>query len=124
MKKAILFLILLIPAFSFSQQADTNQTVTTEQLKQAMIHMRTNLDKSDKQFKRGVQILIAGIAISTWSTFVASNDNSWRQRSTPYWMGLGAAAIIAGTVVMIDSHKFIGRAGRWEFSPGTIKYNL
>lgn len=120
MKKSLIILLFFIPFIGFSQQADSSQAVTIEQLKQGMIEMRTNLAKSHIEFNRGVAFTISGVLIGVGGAYLFKGDMKYNEPSVI----LGSALCFVGSVLMIDSHKFIGRAGRWEFSPESIKYNL
>lgn len=122
------FLIVSALLISFSTHAQIDSTAAKlQQMKAAIIHMRTELDASHREFRTGTIVTLAGFAVSfvgavlpsskiTSSGGVIPSDNTMR----PILLGVGAGLSIIGTIFMIDSHKHIGRAGKWKFSCDSI----
>lgn len=108
MKKSalVLLLITLISVAKLHAQAPINDTInrrTVEQLQADMENMKLNLAKCHSRYAAGfsLQILSAIGAVVVASIGEPNLDG--------VTVGLAAMAGI-GTVMMIDSHKFLGRA--------------
>lgn len=78
------------------------------------IHL--NLTKSHKQFKTGTLIMIAGAAMSLVGVQIISKEagDSNNNYDKPHLLYGGLALTTVGTIIQIDSHKWIGRGGRRE----------
>ncbi len=97
-------------------QAIDSTQIKIEQLRTATIFMRESFAKSHREFRAGFLISLAGSAATTIS--IAANSEK---------KGLligGSAMGFIGLLVMIDSHKFIGEAGRWRFTATSIQVDF
>ena len=39
-------------------------------------------------------------------------------------VAVGGTAVLVGAILMIDSHRHIGKAGRWQWGGNSIAYKL
>lgn len=77
--------------------------------------IQLNLTKAHNQFRTGVLITITGtlitlLGISTDESRMTDRDDS--NNSPSGLVTLGGIVGSVGTIVIIDSHRFIGRAGK------------
>lgn len=70
--------------------------------------IKLNLTKCHNQFRTGTISLVLGVLATTAGVIVNRYDSG----SGDILYIAGGAASAAGVVIQIDSHKFIGRAGR------------
>lgn len=73
--------------------------------------IQLNLEKCDKQHEVGIGLLISGAVLSGF-TATQIDSGSKQYKATRVIFGVGLACLTAGWVVVLDSHKFIGRASR------------
>lgn len=96
--KLLLTLLFTLTMFSANAQwADTTANARID-------HINLQLDKAHKQFRNGTAMVIIGLAISGVST-LADSDGGARG----FLAGFGSLLLVTGTVIHIDSHKYIGR---------------
>ena len=86
--------------------------------------MRENLDKAHKQFRVGTSMLLAGTLLSIGGAAITSDPGSSMEKVKTGVMITGGVLALAGAIFMIDSHRYIGKAGRWTFSGDTITYDI
>lgn len=67
-----------------------------------------NLERHQDQYSLGTGLMLAGIGLALADIGIRKEDG----RSKYTFSIIAAASIITGTVFQIDSHKWIGRAGR------------
>lgn len=90
-----------------SNQITILNSTDTVNLTQEINYMRNCLLKSYNQFKIGAISFCSGIAVSGIGVALISKQS---QLSLPLY-GLGGLVSIIGAAIMIDSHKWIGKAG-------------
>lgn len=95
MKKLIIALLL-----STSAQAQTPDTLTIQD-------MQYNLYRSHQEFRSGTIISLLG-ALAVLASIQAKNSDM----AIPELTYAGAGMITVGTVLHLDSHKWIGRCGK------------
>lgn len=106
MKTALSTLLLFISVSTCSAQVIQRDSSEAERIKkmESEIHlMQTNLYKSHDRFKSGLELQLVGIIGSA----------AVMQFGGPTYDGLAVGLLgftAIGTVIMIDSNKFIGRA--------------
>lgn len=99
--------ILLLTALCFTLQVkaqDFTQVKTTQD------NIQLNLGKCHKEYKTGTILQITGMLIGGMGVALLSTDKE-SQEAAPL-MYFGATFLTIGCVVHLDSHRFIGRAGR------------
>lgn len=112
MKRIILLSAFI--GFLSSASAQTDSTaIKLEQLRTGMIYMRENFKKSHNEFSIGLAGVFLGGAVSATS-LALEGDSKTR------FIVIGSFLSTVGMFVMLDSHKFIGRAGSWKFTPTSI----
>lgn len=129
--KKILFLILSLITINLSSQTDSIrfkqiETKLSELDKNTQI-LQSNLDKCHKQWVRGGSLCVFGVV----TTGVASGlyiqgiqDKSTETIATSkLFLGIGGLFTLVGSVIMIDSHKWIGKSGL-SVSNGGIVYKF
>lgn len=111
--KALLPLF-LFPILSFAQtKADSSQ------IKDALLLMRDNLNESHEYFVDGSRVFIAGSAvIGLGIAFDEADIVKHEMGNFIIFSGAGMAAV--GGIYMLISHRYIGRAGNWEFTPTSV----
>jgi hypothetical protein len=114
--KTFLFALLSIPAFA---QDDLKERILKLEINQKQIQM--NLEKSHRRLETGTFFLIAGAvtttaAIALYNRGLENGKNNWdnigRLTPSPVFLCIGGGLMVTGTVIQIDAHKWIGRAGR------------
>jgi hypothetical protein len=127
MKKLLLLIFVIIPFLTSAQQSDSTQ-IKLSQIRQALIFMRSNLEESHAQFKIGCYISLSGAAITTlgtaWKADPAKTNYEGAKSFKNITTIFGAVLLLSGTIYIIYSHSFIGRAGKWQFTPTSISYDF
>ncbi len=114
MKKLIL-IIFLSPLFAHSQIDSTE--IKIAQLKSGIIYMRDNLKKCHSEFSTGMSISFAGMFVGIASVAITTDKE---KDLRDILLIAGGGLTIIGSVIMWDSHKYIGRAGNFRFSSNSI----
>lgn len=91
-------------------------------LETQQVAIQDNLARAHKQYSTGTMIQAAGIVLTVAGGLIFShrllNNNYYdpktgeRIHGTPYIMYAGVVMTTAGTIIQVDSHKWIGRAGQ------------
>ncbi len=117
-----LVLLLLLASSTYAQ--DTQQRIAA--LEATLQTIQHDMSKCHGQFQIGLATTsfgavssVAGILIPDYNTIGASNKAT---KNT--LLIVGAAGLITGAILIIDSHKYIGRAGRFTFEVNAIKLDL
>jgi len=117
LKLAVIILTIGIPLTFVNechgQNLDSlNQRILSIEMNQRNIQL--NLKKSHKQFSTGTLLVLTGSVITTGGALLAKKDNdaSSKAKSNNALLIFGAAMTTVGVVIQIDSHKWIGRAGK------------
>jgi hypothetical protein len=111
--KPLLILLCCISLHSTAQQVDST-AIKIEQLRASMIFVREQLNESHHQFKSGLMVGVLGFAASC----------SAIPLNSPEVLIFGGVLQLMGGLIMLDSHKYIGRAGRWEYYGNGVRYHL
>lgn len=117
MKAALSFMMVFIPMLLTAQDEELKERIL--KVEQTQEQIQVNLAKGHKEFSTGTFFLIGGVATTVLATVLYNkgtrNQNSDEQgkiRPSPVLLCIGGGMITAGTVIQIDSYKWIGRAGR------------
>lgn len=95
--KHILTLILTLTLFSANAQwADTTAHERID-------HINLQLHKAHKQYRTGTALIVTGVVLNGFALLMNSDQPSG------FVTGLGSLFVLAGGVVHIDSHKYLGR---------------
>jgi|SanBayMetagenome_1026888.scaffolds.fasta_scaffold24768_1 hypothetical protein len=95
--KLLITLLLTLTMFSASAQwADTTAH-------QRIDHINLQLDKAHRQYRTGTFLVTAGLVMNGLALIAGENGGGG------FLAGFGSLFLIGGTVVHIDSHKYIGR---------------
>lgn len=113
--KKLIILFTLVHCQTQAQQVDSTQ-IKIEQIKKALNYMAGNLESAHDEYRAGIICLGIGTVATTGGIIWLSSAKE-NSRNTPTILTiLGGALQLAGSICIIDSHKFIGRAGSWRFS--------
>jgi len=124
MKRAILIL-LFAPLISLAQEDTVMAKI--KQIQTGMIYMRDNLNRAHSQFVTGAGMTLGGIAVASLGAILeptTNEDGSIDDSAQKATIIGGSVLALVGAIFMIDSHKYIGRAGKWQFTGNTITYKL
>lgn len=112
MKHFFLFCLL---GFSFALKAQQSPT-TVEDLKQQVLSLNERMDQvqlnlvtSEKRFKRGILVATIGYSLTITGGLMLGRSND---QLGQVLLVAGGATGTVGTVLMIDSFKYLGRAGK------------
>jgi len=89
---------------------------TEERLKREILEMRTdvnqiqmNLTASEKKFKRGILVATIGYTLTITGGLMLGRQND---KAGQVLLVAGGVTGAVGTVLMVDSFKYLGRAGK------------
>lgn len=109
------FFFFCLLAFSFASQAQQSPA-SIEELKQQVLglnermdQVQLNLSTSEKKFKRGILVATIGYSLTITGGLMLGRSND---QLGQVLLVTGGATGAVGTVLMIDSFKYLGRAGR------------
>ncbi len=107
-----LFPLMLTPFFAIGQQ----KPMSEEEMKQQILLLQTdvtniqlNLAKSEKTFKRGMAVATLGYAVTIAGGLMLGRKNDQLGQGL---LIAGGATGAVGTVLLVDSFKYLGRAGK------------
>lgn len=120
-------MLLFVTLKSFGQTQNAPLPTTQDSLREAIKELRDgmscvtiNLQYCHDRFQQGLAFTIAGLAGASLSLATASNS-----KDTSIALAIGGGALeFVGAILMIDSHKFIGRAGYFSFAGDKIAYHF
>jgi hypothetical protein len=111
-KNAICFILLLFSVSVYSQQMPSDVEELKKQvlsLQQNVDNIQLNLSTSEKKFKRGILVATIGYTLTITGGLMLGRQND--QLGQGLLIAGGVTGAI-GTVLMVDSFKYLGRAGR------------
>lgn len=117
MKK--LLLLLFISANSYGQVADTSMNARMEIMEKNMYKLTENLRSAHSRYRIGTKGLIVGSGLIAWGAASTAPLDTKQ-----LFVFSGSFINLLAAMIMIDSHKFIGRAGRLEYDFNSIKWNF
>lgn len=125
--------------FSVNGQVDTSINSRIKVIENQTLTMQNNLNKCHKQWVDGLGINIFGLGVSALGVVIVNQNynnysaNSGNIKPSNYKnnenvgliiTGVGGLAMLVGTIIMIDSHKYIGKAGLGIDNNGIVyKFN-
>lgn len=88
-----------------------------KQLQVSNNNIQLNLAAHQKQFSTGTFLIIGGVATSIAGFILydrqsTTPDGDGNDRKYPWFVYVGSVVTSVGVAIQIDSHKYIGRAGR------------
>lgn len=88
-----------------------------KQLQVSNNNIQLNLAAHQKQFSTGTFLIIGGVATSIAGVILydrqsTTPDGDGNDKKYPWFVYVGSAVTSIGVAIQIDSHKYIGRAGR------------
>jgi hypothetical protein len=110
--RLIVFVFLTLPLLSSAQQLPASEEDVKKQLlelNQRMDQVQLNLLTSEKKFKRGILVATLGYSLTITGGLMLGRENDELGQAL---LIAGGATGAVGTVFMIDSFKYLGRAGR------------
>ena len=131
MKKTILILLTLLNVLIVNSQTDSTINLRLNRLESNNDLIKTNLTKCHKQWTTGLGVVGSGFIVSGFGILISSTNgvykSSYNSVSNPkdgaYIIGAGGLISLIGSIIMIDSHKYIGRTGL-NIQPGKITYTF
>ena len=112
LKNTFCFVLLLFSISVYSQQTP----VDVEELKKQVLSLQQNVDNiqlnlftSEKKFKRGILVATIGYTLTITGGLMLGRQNDQLGQGLLIAGGVTGAL---GTVLMVDSFKYLGRAGR------------
>ena len=110
-------IILILTTFSIFNSTYAQSASTIEmRLKKLELNndiIQKNLYKAHKQYRDGLGMTIFGIGATIMGSSMSINDIKSKGNGDVGFIigGTGVLMLIIGNIIMIDSHKYIGRAG-------------
>jgi hypothetical protein len=111
-KNAFCFVLLSVSASAYSQQTPSDVEELKKQvlsLQQNVDNIQLNLSTSEKKFKRGILVATIGYTLTITGGLMLGRQNDQLGQGLLIAGGVTGAL---GTVLMVDSFKYLGRAGR------------
>jgi hypothetical protein len=105
-------LLFLIPILGYGQQMPSDVEDLKKQvlsLQQDVDNIQLNLSASEKKFKRGILVATIGYTLTITGGLMLGRQNDQLGQGLLIAGGVTGAV---GTVLMVDSFKYLGRAGR------------
>ena len=110
--KALVVIFLLYPSIVVSQNTDSlYQRIL--QIETNQRNIQVNLTKAHNKFSIGTTLVIAGLG-ATFASIITDEpgQDADGNPQEPILLYIGSALLTVGTIIQIDSHKYIGRAGK------------
>ena len=112
--KTTILSIALFACMTLSAQVDT---VARQQIQ----NIKMNLEKCHIQHQDGAGLFIGGLSLSVLDTtvnMISIVDDGVSYPGLVAVSAISGLAAVVGSFVMIDSHRFIGKAGATKFGVG------
>lgn len=106
----LLILFIAVPWSVNAQNYDSLRQVIKD-LQAGQYKIELNLQKANEQYSSGTLLLGIGVATSVIGAMLHTQSDDPGPAGTSLMIGGGATALVGG-IIQIDSHKWIGRAGR------------
>lgn len=113
--KFLILPLLLLPFVTRAQQTPATEEDLKKQvleLNQRVTQVQLNLETSERKFKRGIMVATIGYSLTITGGLMLGRSND--QLGQVLLITGGATGAI-GTVLMIDSFKYLGRAGKRQY---------
>ncbi|MBK6989995.1 MAG: hypothetical protein IPH33_18135 [Bacteroidetes bacterium] len=116
MKNILLVFLICISFKSKAQQIDSTQ-IKLDEFKKAVLYMSDNLQDAHERFQIGTVCMALGTAAIGVGVLLQLDTESGKTNDgATITIITGGVLSVAGAIIMIDSHKFIGKAGNWHFT--------
>lgn len=128
--KKLLIILVLLPSLSFSQVQDSTTVKIINQLNvqaESINRMSLYLDYCDGRYRTGSIMAISGVGITGAGLLINSlgNGEGNSNSNAPIIVsGIGGLLTLIGGILIVDSHKWIGRAGRVKVDKNSISYKF
>ena len=111
MRIFIIILAVSVTCASFGQSTENTDSLKTEilKLRQDVDQVKVNLAKSESKFKRGILVATLGYTVTITGGLMLGRK---QDELGKVLLVAGGATGVVGTALMIDSFKYLGRAGR------------
>lgn len=113
MKFILIPVLMVISTYAYSQTPESStshnrmDSLRIAILEQKVDEMQVNLTTGHKQYREGLHIVLGSFAGGILLALIGDAAGI----EPIGFLGAGAAGVTAGSIMMIDSHKWIGRAG-------------
>jgi hypothetical protein len=111
----VIFFFLFV-SFSFASYSQQSTPTDVEDLKKQVLSLQQDVDNiqlnlvaSHKKFKRGILVATIGYSLTITGGLLLGREND---KTGQILLIAGGATGAVGTVLLIDSFKYLGRAGR------------
>lgn len=105
MNKHLLVLVISLSFISSKAQSKIDTIPKQVKIQDEFIYMRKCLKKAHKQYSDGLVISLTGLTMA--AGFSLYKDPNKRV----FFTYLGSGLMLTGSIIMIDSNKWLGRAG-------------
>lgn len=121
MKKASILIVFVAGWLTLSaQDSEVELKDRILKLEHSQEQMKVALQQSHKKFSTGTLFIIGGMTTILTSGLIyvkqSGNTDAWDNgkllHPTPVLLYIGGGLVTTGAIIQIDSHKWIGRAGR------------
>ena len=110
----ILSILFLIIGITCNAQISRSDSLKLMILEQRVENTEINLAKAHDQYRTGLHVFIISAITTTLVTVAASQSDNTDYSNLAGVYVAGSAGILTGSIMMLDSHKYIGRAGKWR----------
>jgi hypothetical protein len=126
MKKIILFVLLVVASLSTNilSAQSLNKDSAINSLVVISNNTALNMQKCHSEFKTGAYLIIGSIFLEGAVLINSGNNSSASAQPTTQINILAGISGLIGTILIIDSHKFIGRIGKLQINPNGLIYHL
>ncbi len=107
--KFLLIIFVLITSYAFGQTP--TDSIQTKQI----IDIKAGLLKSHQRYSTGTAFVVMGAIGTIAATAFKADDKV---------IIAGGIVSLIGALIQMDSHKFIGRAGRWDVNGNGVTYSI
>ena len=111
MKFLLLAVVLFVSSLSFAQSPSSLDSLKAEilQLRKEVSTIQVNLATSEKKFKRGILVATIGYSVTITGGLMLGRKQDDLGKAL---LVAGGATGVVGTILMVDSFKYLGRAGK------------
>jgi hypothetical protein len=110
--RVVFMLVVLASSNIWAQQAPVESEEIKKQileLNERLDQVQTNLTTAEKKFKRGIGVATLGYTLTITGGLMLGRSNDKLGQAL---LVTGGATGAVGTVLLIDSFKYLGRAGK------------
>ena len=111
MKAGLIILALIVSVDCAAQSTQSIDSLKSEilKMKEDISVIQVNLAKSEKKFKRGILVATIGYSVTITGGLMLGRK---QDELGKVLLVAGGATGVVGTVLMVDSFKYLGIAGR------------